>query len=90
MWKRHINVFEEHLDFLKAYVQNPYKYLMLDNSKKMRTWIKHKKYLHPPIMRGKLDLEADLENPNAVVPERVTTKLIWDGLHETMQDELDI
>ena len=41
-------------------------------------------------MRGKLALEADLENPNAVVPERVTTKLIWDGLRETMQDELDI
>ena len=35
-------------------------------------------------------LEADWDKRNKVVPEKVTRKSIWDGLNETIQDELNI
>ena len=41
-------------------------------------------------MRSQLDLETDWEKRNKVVPEKVIRKVIWDELHETMQDELNL
>ena len=41
-------------------------------------------------MHGQLDLEADWNKCNGVVPEKVIQKPTRDGLHETMQEELDL
>ena len=90
MRKNHRNVYEEHIDYLKLYVQNLYKYLMIDYTNQVRILFKYKKWLHPPNMCGQLALEADWEKRNKVVTENVIRKSIQDGLHETIQDELNL
>ena len=47
-------------------------------------------YLQPPSIRGQSALETDWDKCNKLVPEKVIIKSIRNGLHETMQDELDV
>ena len=41
-------------------------------------------------MRGKSTPEVDWYKRNVVVPEKVIRKSIQDGLHETIQDEINL
>ena len=90
MWKSHRNVYGEHIDYLKTHVNNPYKYLMIKYTEKIRTISEYKKYLQTPIMRVQYSLEADYDKCNKVVLEKVIRKAIRNGLHETMQDKLKL
>ena len=43
MWKSHMNIYEEHLDHLKTYVQNPYKYSIIEYTEQMRILLEYNK-----------------------------------------------
>ena len=75
---------------MKTYIQKPYKYSIIEYTEQIRTLFKYKKYLQPPRMCGKWSLEADWENRKKVVPKKLIRKAIRDGLHDTMQDKLDL
>ena len=87
MQKSHRNVYEEHLDYLKTYVQKTYKYLMIEYTEGMKNLFKYNKYLHPPIMHSQSSLEADQDKHNEFVPEKVIIKAIRDELNKTMQEK---
>ena len=74
MGKIHRNIYEEHLDHLKTYVQKPYKYLMIDYTNLMRNLFEYNQNFQHPRMRIQLDIEADWDKRNTVVPEKVTIK----------------
>ena len=82
--KSHRYIYKEHLDHLKTYDQNPYKYLIIEYTKKMRTLFEYNKYLQLPRMRSQLSLEAYWYKHNEPVTEKVTRKSTWEELHETM------
>ena len=87
MRKSHRNVYEEHLDYLKTYVQKTYKYLMIEYTEGMKNLFKYNKYLQPPIMHSQSSLEADQDKHNEFVPEKVIIKAIRDELNKTMQEK---
>ena len=62
---------------------------MIEYTKKMMILSEYNKYLQPPSMRVQSSLEADWDNNNEVVTQKVIRKAIRDGLHETMQEKLD-
>ena len=43
MWKRNRNIYEEHIDHLKTYIQKPYKYSMIEYTRQMSTLLEYNK-----------------------------------------------
>ena len=72
------------------YVQNPYKYSVVEYKEIMRALFKYKKYLQSPRMCVQSSLGADWDKRNKVEPRKVIRKAIIYGLHETIQDKLYI
>ena len=68
MWKIHRNIYKEHLDYLKTYIQQPYKYSMVEYTNQMKNLFEYKKYLQSSSTRGQSALDANWYKQNEVVP----------------------
>ena len=89
MWRNHRNVHDDHLHYLMTDIVKPYKMSMIDFVERLRTLFDMKRYLQPPSMRNETSEEANWDARDLASTEITIRKAIRDGLHDSLQIELD-
>ncbi len=89
MWKKHRNVFYEHVEYLKNSIRKPFDMTIMDYVERVREMWYLKRYLPPPSLKNKTYSEVLWSTLDEAVNELVIRKSIRDGLPDEMQAQLD-